>query len=257
MDSSTPDTAITRATNDPNISLGRGWRELAKQIAFVGAAILFYFGVRGLTEGSAAVAIGHGRALYDLEQGLGIAFTPEAQEWFTQSPWLTRLANWIYIWGHWPVIIATLIWLHQRYRYHYLVLRNAMFVSGAIGLVIFSLYPVAPPRLSDIGFVDTVSTWSTSYRILQPPALVNKFAAVPSLHVGWNLLVGLELWRTALTWSGRVRSMILPVLMPVAVVVTANHFVLDAVAGVVVGLAGFVVARRLSLSLAGGELSDQ
>ncbi len=198
---------------DPKISIGHGWSELAKQVAFVGAAVLFYFGVRGL-------------------------------------------ANWIYIWGHWPVIVATLFWLHQRHRYHYLVLRNGMFVSGAIGLVIFTLYPVAPPRLADIGFIDTISTWSTSYRILQPPNLVNKYAAVPSLHVGWNLLVGLEWWRTSRSRSARVVTTALPLAMCLSVVLTGNHFVFDAVAGVVVALIGFAVAHAITLPLAGGRLAD-
>ena len=91
------------------------------------------------------------------------------------------------------LVAVTLLVLYLHRRPIYLRLRNAMFISGAAGLVVFATYPVAPPRLLDGGpFVDTVTTWSNSYRVLQPPSLVNKYAAVPSLHVGWNLLVGIK-----------------------------------------------------------------
>lgn len=75
----------------------------------------------------------------------------------------------------------------------YSVFRNAFFISGTIGIIIFVLYPVAPPRLADVGVVDTVTMYSSSYRVLQPPAFVNQYAAVPSLHFGWDLLMGIAL----------------------------------------------------------------
>ncbi len=222
----------------------------------VGTAVLFYFAVRGVTEGSAATAIEHGRAVMALEQRLGIAFEPTSQDHFASNQLVTTLANWIYIWGHWPVIIVTLVWLHERHRYLYLLLRNAMFVSGAIGLVIFVSYPVAPPRLIGAGFVDTVTEMSTSYRVLQPPSLVNKYAAIPSLHVGWNLLVGIALWRATTTWQRHVVALSSPVLMTAAVLLTANHYLLDAVAGAVVALIGLAIAQRITLPLVRRDLTN-
>ena len=238
------------ANSEPEVPLVSGWRELTKQAALIALAVLFYFGVRGLTESAAAVAIEHGLDVLALEQRLGIAFTPEFQETITDVPFLATLGNWIYIWGHWPVIVATLIWLHERHRYHYLMLRNAMFLSGAIGLIIFMTYPVAPPRLINAGFVDTVTSWSSSYRVLQPPSLVNKYAAIPSLHVGWNLLVGIEIWRASRLLLTRTIAVVGPLLMPLSVIVTANHYVLDAVAGIAVAMIGFLIASKITLRLA-------
>jgi hypothetical protein len=86
---------------------------------------------------------------------------------------------------------------------------------------------VAPPRLAHLGLVDTVTERSQAYRILQPPAFVNQYAAMPSLHVGWDLLVGLTIVSAAsATWL-RMVGRLMPVLMAVATVATANHYLLD------------------------------
>jgi hypothetical protein len=151
------------------------------------------------------------------------------------------LMNWVYIWGHWPVIAAVLLWLFLRHPDGYRQIRTTMVLSGAVGLVVFALYPVAPPRLAPLGLVDTVTDLSTSYRVLQPPAFVNQYAAMPSLHVGWDLLMGYAL----VTYGGhrllRVVGVLLPIAMVSAVILTANHYVVDAVAGAALVLSCLVV----------------
>ncbi len=227
--------------------------ELVKQTALIGCAVLFYFAVRGQTEGAEATAIDNGRWILEREEDLGIAVERSMQGW-TDSHGLTTVANWVYIWFHWPVIAATLLWLHHTRIGSYLILRNAMFISGAIGLVIFVLLPVAPPRLINAGFVDTVTEFSTSYRVLQPPALVNKYAAMPSLHVGWNLLIGIALFASSTRLPIRCVAVGGPVLMALAVVVTANHYILDGVVGSIVALVGLWAARRITKPLVDLEL---
>lgn len=224
----------------------RGWTELAKQTLLVACAVVLYFQVRGLTEGAASTAIANGHDILDFEHSIGIAIERSLQARVLDTLLLTTLANWIYIWLHWPVIIATLLWLHERHRPRYLVIRNAMFVSGAVGLAIFVLYPVAPPRLLNAGFVDTVTNLSTSYRVLQPPSLVNKYAAMPSLHVGWNLLIGITLWRASRRLPIRAAAVAGPTLMSLSVVATANHYLIDGIVGSLVALFGLVVAEHLT-----------
>ena len=97
---------------------------------------------------------------------------------------LSTLFNWIYIWGHWPVILTAAIVLYRLRPERYTLLRNAMFVSGVIGFLFFALLPVAPPRLADPSLIDTVTLHSEAYRALQPPGLTNQYAAFPSLHFG-------------------------------------------------------------------------
>ncbi len=229
-----------------------GWTELLKQIILVGCAVLLYFAVRGQTEGAESAALENGRRILDWERRLNIDIERTLQSWNAKWRSTTTLSNWVYIWLHWPVITATLIWLHRNRRYQYLLLRNAMFISGAIGLAIFIRFPVAPPRMLP-GFVDTVAELSTSYRILQPPALVNKFAAMPSLHVGWNLLIGVALFNASRSRVVRLFAVAGPVLMTYAVVVTANHYVVDAIVGASVALVGLIIARMITLPIA---LSD-
>ena len=126
-----------------------------------------------------------------------MAWEDAVQSVTLRSEVLVNVANWVYIWGHWPVLITVMVWLATRHRVQFLRLRNAMFVSGGIGLVIFATYPVAPPRLTMHGYIDTVTERSSAYHALQPPSLVNPYAAMPSLHVGWDLLAGIAVFTAA------------------------------------------------------------
>lgn len=240
--------SLSADPQEPQLPLGKGWSEFAKQLLLVVCAVLFYFLVRGLTEGSPEVAIQNGLRVLAFEERFAVDLELRAQDLIDESRLLITLANWTYIWLHWPVIALTLVWLHRTNRFEYLLLRNAMFVSGAIGLVIFSVFPVAPPRLIGQGFLDTVTEFSLSYRLLQPPQLVNQYAAVPSLHVGWNLLVGIALFRAMP--SLRVLAYLAPIAMTVAVVLTGNHYIVDAVAGAALALVGLLAARSFTLPLA-------
>jgi hypothetical protein len=222
-----------------------GTRWILTQTALIVAAIGVYFGVRGLTVGAVDLAETHARTIVEIERNLGIGFESTVQRPFEDPGVLQTLANWVYIWGHWPVIVATMIWLAFRHTAILLRLRDAMIVSGAMGMVVFASFPVAPPRLAGLGLVDTVTETSKAYRILQPPAFVNQYAAMPSLHVGWNLLVGMSLVTAAGSVAVRLFGYLLPVLMSIAVVVTANHYVLDVVVGIAFVLVGHAVALRL------------
>ena len=217
------------------------------QLVLVAVAAVFYFLVRGLTQGDEDPAIAHAHSILRLERALRVDVELGIQNLILPHHWLITIANWIYMWGHWPVIATALLALYLKDRKHYVLLRNAMFISGAAGLLVFALWPVAPPRLlpGSEGYVDTVTVWSDSYHLLQPPALVNKFAAMPSFHVGWNLLVGIMVWLSFHNRWVRVLAVASPVLMAAAVVATANHYMLDSVAGIAGALAGLALAYRL------------
>jgi hypothetical protein len=100
---------------------------------------------------------------------------------------------------------------------------------------------------------------SNFYHLLQPPQLTNQYAAFPSLHFGWNLLIGVALLETARWWPARIFAVMMPLAMLAAIVLTANHYVIDAAGGAAVALLGLLAARYLHehpirLSLNAGEV---
>ena len=220
-------------------------RSVLRELVIILGFVVVYFAVRGRTEGGVARADENARRVLDVESWLGVDVERQVQDTVEDSHLLTAFMNWVYIWGHWPVIAATLLWLVLRHPARYRLTRNAILVSGAVGMVVFATFPVTPPRLLEIGLVDTVTQYSTSYRVLQPAGFVNQYAAMPSLHMGWDLLIGMAIVACATRWWVRGLGALLPLFMAWAVVATANHYVLDAVAGVVLVLVAFVVARRL------------
>lgn len=203
-----------------------------REVLMIAPAALFYFLVRGLVHANGDVALNHAYDLIDFEKRLGIFHEPQLQSLITPHRWLVDFVNWIYIWGHWPFLAGVFTWIVIAHPRAYPRYRNTMFLSGLIGMAIFALYPVAPPRLvPDIGLIDTVTKHSNSYRVFQPPALTNPYAAFPSLHFGWDLLVGMAVFFEARRWWTRAIGVIMPVLMYIAIVLTANHYIIDGIAG--------------------------
>ncbi|HVE23842.1 MAG TPA: phosphatase PAP2 family protein [Sporichthya sp.] len=220
-------------------------RVVVREALLVGGGVLLYFLVRGLTVGDEGVAVAHAHEVARWEQSVGLGVEPDVQNAVGRHDTLVDVMNWVYIWGHWPVIAASLIWLVLRHPAGYRVTRNAMLFSGSIGLIIFTTYPLAPPRLASLGLRDTVTERSSAYRVLQPKALVNQYAAMPSLHVGWDLLIGVALFAYAGHVVFRLIGVVLPVAMSVAVVATANHYVIDALVGIAIVLPCLALAVHL------------
>lgn len=212
------------------------------QTAIVVLAVFLYFRIRNVTEGSYDVAVAHAQDVIELERRLGIAVEDSLQEPFLRSDTLATIANSVYIYGHWPVIVTTMVWTVWRHREVFLVLRDGMIVSGLLGMTVFVTWPLAPPRLADTGMVDTITQDNDAYRVLQPSQFTNQFAAMPSLHAGWDVLVGIAIATAAGSVLLRAVGISLPVLMVISVMVTGNHYLLDVVAGVALALVGHAVA---------------
>ncbi|MGE5691866.1 MAG: phosphatase PAP2 family protein [Pseudomonadota bacterium] len=218
---------------------------VVRELLLVAAAAVAYGGVRALTEGDLETAMDNGRAIANLELTLGLAWEHATQSLVLPHAALVTLVNWIYIFGHWPVIVVSAIWLYRTRRPAYRRLRNAILLSGAVGFLFFALLPVAPPRLLELGLADTVADRSTAYRALQPPALTNQVAAMPSLHFGWNLLVGVVVFTAATSLAARAFAVAMPPAMAFAIVATGNHFVLDAFVGMTLVLLSLAVVIAL------------
>jgi hypothetical protein len=233
------------------------------EFAVVGVCLLIYFVIRGGVVDEPSVAFVHAEDVIALERRLGIFVEPGWQKAILHSAWQVQWWNFVYFWWHAPVIAGVGFWLYFRRRRVYALIRNAFLVSCLTGLALYALYPVTPPRLmtrsgyaeynvqpspgasSDYGFEDTLKEHSSAdYQAESLKLFVNPFAAMPSLHFGWAFLigVGIALGVGARRWWGWALGLALTVFMFFGVVLTANHFILDAVVGFAVCLVGLVAA---------------
>jgi hypothetical protein len=203
-----------------------------------------YMVVRALARSDRAEALQHGRDILHVESLVGIDWERGAQLLALRHEVVMSTFNAVYAWAYWPMLIGALVFLWRRHPERYVVFRNALFLSGAMGLVVFTTFPVAPPRMLD-GFTDTVSDASRQHFLVRPSGFINPYAALPSFHAGWTILAALVV---AGTLTGVWRHVVLATLpwMPVAVVVTANHYVVDVLLGVALSLVALAVAARLA-----------
>ena len=180
-----------------------------------------------------------------LERRVGLFVERDVQAAFSAIAGAPALLGFLYVALHFGGTAAALIWVHRRHPHAFAHLRTTLIVSTALALTGYILYPAAPPRLSDLGFADTVSTHTglnLSSDLLG--SLYNPIAAVPSLHFGYALAIGVGLARVASRRSLRIAFASYPLLMLLVIVATGNHFFFDALAGGLVIALGWWVAGR-------------
>lgn len=210
-------------------------------------AFLLYFIVRGLVVDRHDEALANANTIMDWERALGIFWEPRLQEWVLDKRWLIEVNNFIYFWLDFPLIATVGIWMYFFRRHEYTVARDAILLSGAIALLIYNFFPVMPPRLLPGGeFVGTIEKYSDlSYQAQSTQAFVNPYAAVPSLHFGWSIILGGAIVLSTRNAYVRAIGLALPWLQLASIVFTANHYILDAFAGLIVALAGIALALVL------------
>jgi hypothetical protein len=232
-------------TNSRLSALSSGYLRVIFEILFIVPAYTAYQFVRGNVGGDAGSAFDNASRLIHVERELGIFHEAFLQQLILPKAWMVDLWNYVYIYGHLPVIIAVAIWLYASHRNNYALFRNAFLISGLIALIGFTTVPLTPPRyMPEFGFVDTI-VHAKSYYIFQSPKIVNQYAAMPSLHFGWDLLVAVAIGvNTRALWVRRA-TYFLPFLTLGGIVLTANHYFLDAAAGAVVAVLGLGLAVLL------------
>ena len=193
----------------------------------------------GVEQSRYSAAVHNAQRIVDFERLIGLFHERGMQQALTGNAALMQFFNAVYMWAHLPLIIVLAVWLYVRHRPDFRATRNAVLISGAIALLIFQIFPVAPPRLlPGAGFVDTAAKVSGVYDTVEPKVFFNPYAAVPSMHVGWVLLMGLALWRYAGWRIARWLGLALPLFMALAVVVTGNHYFFDTISGAATALVG-------------------
>lgn len=234
-----------RTTFNPLLKWRPGIKDLA-EILLIASALPIYYGVRGITQTQVDDAVNRGVDIIAIEKSLGIFWEVELQSWILPYSWLVKFLNAFYLFGHLPVIGSLAVWMYFWHRPQYLLMRNAFLLSGAIALIFFVNFPTAPPRLLPnelgFGFVDTVVEQYKQSRPLTPSWFVNEYAAFPSMHIGWNLLVGIALWLATKNVFVRGFAVLMPLAMFTDIILTGNHYIIDAFAGSAVMLVGLAIA---------------
>ncbi len=212
------------------------WAELLAILAFYGV----YSAIRNIHGGNGHIpphAIDHAHQIMSLEHHLGIFHELTFQKWALHFRPLILFSNYYYGSFHFIVTIFAGVFLYRRYSDDYPRFRNTLAIATLIALIGFTFYPLAPPRMfPQLGFVDTLlkdpAFWS--FDSGGAAKISNQFAAMPSVHIAWSTWCALALAPRLKRRYQRVLAWCYPVLTFVVIVITANHYILDALAGLAV-----------------------
>ena len=219
-------------------------RDGVAQLAVVLVAFAGYEAARHAMEPNWPQAFANADRVVSLERVLGLAWEQSLQRAFLAIPDLVEALNLFYFVGHFIFTGIFFVWLYRRSRNGFRSFRDGFLIATAISVVVHWLFPTAPPRLAGVGLEDTLLLFSgIDIGSQTSSAYSNPVAAVPSLHAAYALGVGIGVIRYARSRLVRAAGFVYPPLVMLTIVVTGNHFVLDAVAGVAVLGAGFLAAR--------------
>jgi hypothetical protein len=223
------------------------WLSVRHSLRTEAAAALTLYGlyelVRGLVVADRAEADAHAYRLVALERSLHLFVESNLQRAVQTLPGLPSLLGVAYLTLHLAVTAGVLLWLHRCRPEGFPFVRTALLLASGLALVGFLVYPTAPPRLAGVGIADTVSGRHVDLNRGLVSALYNPYAAVPSMHIGYALIVAVALLRHGRRLLARAIGVLYPPFVVLVIVATGNHFFLDTGAGAfVAGLAAALAA---------------
>ncbi|MDA1257323.1 MAG: phosphatase PAP2 family protein [Chloroflexi bacterium] len=212
-----------------------------RELVIVVGAYFAYMFTRTLIFSDVSVAFDNAERVVALEKNLGLHWGPVWQGWVLgTATGLVVFFNWVYIFTFFPIVITTAIILYVVDRRRYKYFRNVVLVSFVVALVIFMLFPLAPPRMLP-GINDTIDTFGPAFYASRNLATYyNAFAAMPSLHFAWTLIFGF-MFLSFRPLPFKIFGLLYPTMTLLAITITGNHYILDAVGG------GIVMVSSLTL----------
>ena len=233
----------------------------SRELVLILGAYFVYMAVRKLIGlNYESVAVDNAVRLISFERDGGFFWEVGWHQWAVDvGKWLVVLFNWIYIVTFFPIVLTTALIYYIVDRDKYFYYRSVILLSFAVALVIFIVFPLAPPRMmQSYGFVDTFEVFGPSwYAGREMAAYYNAYAAMPSLHFAWTVIFGVLFFRQG-GWHFRLLGILYPTMTLFAITITANHYIMDAVVGGVMMVLTYAVYevvfnRRLfaTLSFAG------
>jgi membrane-associated phospholipid phosphatase len=235
----------SRRDRPTNSWLPKGWPDAVNQLALFALADLCYETVRGVAEGNSALAFANARWIVDTEQSLHLFVEKDIQNWVMNSRLLVDFANFMYVNSHFIITSCLLVWIYLRHNRHFYFVRNMFMVAMALALVGYLSFPTAPPRfLPELGFVDTIAYYTdVRHDSAFVAVFINPYAAVPSMHVAFSLMLAVPAIRLVRSRIAKVLWALYPLLVTAVVISTGNHWWFDAAAGALVALTAALVAR--------------
>jgi hypothetical protein len=241
---------FARATTLQQRLLPNGLLDLVRQLLLFMAAYQLYRLTRGLVNdpGSATTAFNHARDLIGIERTLSVFIEPSVQAFTAGQTWLLDIASWMYINAQTSITLTALVWFYLFRNASFYFIRNMFLFAFCLALVGYGLFPTAPPRfLPEWGFFDAVSDFTgVPQDSVTVDALFNPYAAVPSMHVGFALMISIPLARLVRWRPLKVFWSIYPLIVVWVIVATANHFILDAFFGAVTAGIGALFALGMA-----------
>ncbi len=225
---------------DPS-ALRRALQDWRGQVLLFLAAYAVYGLSRFVVIGDLTTAQGHARWIVGLQEDLGLNVELSVQDALDAAA-VVWVLNTLYLAAQLVVVPVALVLLYRRAPAVYRALRNTVIATWLVAIPVYALFPVAPPRLADMGFVDTITAGgAVALDSRLTTSLYNPIAAVPSLHAGFALAVSVALVTVARRPLTRTLAALWAPLIALTVVATGNHFVFDIAAGVVASAAGYGV----------------
>jgi membrane-associated phospholipid phosphatase len=211
-------------------------------------AYLLYSAARWVTVGDIDVAKANADWIMSLEHHLGIASEASVQR-ALRGTWALWVLNHLYLAAQLVVLPGSLLFLYHRSRPLYERLRNTIIATWLVSIPVYAAFPVAPPRLADVGLVDTITS-QTGFALngKLTTSFYNQLAAVPSLHVGFAVAIGIALAAATRNRMAKAVALLWGPVVALAVVATGNHYIFDVVAGVAAAALGYglgILATRL------------
>ena len=230
--------------------LPHGPLDVVRQVVLFVAAYQLYRLVRGLANdpGAANAAFSNARDLIHIEQALNIFVEPSMQAFASGQGWLLDGASWLYINAQTSITLGAIAWLYLFRNESFYFVRNMFLVAFGLALIGYTIFPTAPPRFfPEWGFFDAVSDFTgVAQDSVTINELFNPYAAVLSMHVAFALMIGVPLARLVRWRAMKVFWAIYPLIVVFVIVVTANHFIADAVLGAIAAGLGALGARTLA-----------
>jgi hypothetical protein len=212
-----------------------------RQLGLFLLAYLVYSAVRWVTIGDLSTARSHAAWIIHLERSLGVYVEGHVQRALTGTPWMWILDH-LYLIAQLIVVPGSLIWLYRRSRPLYERLRNTILATWLVSVPVYAVFPVAPPRLAHAGLVDTITS-QTGFAMNSnlTTSFYNQLAAVPSLHVGFAVIVGIAVAASLRHPLAKAVALMWGPVIGLAVVATGNHFVFDIAAGLLASALGYAL----------------